>query len=458
MEMPKTLASAAKMLKLGQISSRELTQHFLRVIAQRDGDIQAFLTVQAEEALHMTDAADLALRANTPVSPLCGIPIALKDLYATQNLRTTAGSHVLAENIPLRDASLVSKLRDQNAVLLGKTNTHEFAWGTFTPPTKNPRSLAKISGGSSGGSAAAVAAGMCLAALGTDTGGSIRIPASFCGVTGFKPTFGALATQGIIELSASLDHAGPIAWTAEDCAILFHELAGRTPEPDFYSDDLPPIRIAILGGIWQTLAEDAIYRAVQSAALQFEEHISAKHIHIETLQPVQEDDLNELLKTYRIIQGFEAAAYHRRNGWYPQQKAKYTAMTLEYLERAVEITAAEYAAALEARRVFVEHWNTVTARYDILLAPTMAISPPDIAETEQIPRRNELSRIQLSFTFPLNMCGVPALTVPCNTSENGLPIGLQIIGRRNHDDLTLRVGRIFQNYNNYSPNPVFTAY
>ncbi len=456
MDTPNTIASAAKMLQQRQISSRELTQYFLSIIAQRDGDIQAFLTVQPEEALRMADTADAAFRAHAPVSPLCGIPIALKDLYATQHLRTTAGSRVLENKIPQSDASLVSKLRAQQAVLLGKTNTHEFAWGTFTPPTKNPRNLAKIPGGSSGGSAAAVAAGMCLAAMGTDTGGSIRIPSAYCGVSGFKPTYGALATQGIIELSASLDHAGPIAWTAEDCAIMFHELSGKTPEPDFYSDELPPLRIGMLDGIWKTLTEQEIYSAVQSAAQQLANLLPAAS-HIEICRAVQEDELSALLKTYRVIQGYEAAAYHQRNGWYPQQKAKYTAMTLEYLEKAAEVTSAEYTAALEERRMFVDRWNAAAATYDILLAPTMAISPPDIAELEDLPRRAAVSRIQLSLTFPLNMCGVPALSVPCGQSANGLPIGLQIIGRKDQDDLTLRVGRIFQKYSNYTPDPVFSA-
>jgi aspartyl-tRNA(Asn)/glutamyl-tRNA(Gln) amidotransferase subunit A len=224
-----TVAMARHLLHTRAISAVELLQHCLQRIAQVDPLIQACITVMADAALAQARTADAALAAGQVSGVLHGIPLGIKDLIATRGVRTTAGSQVLADWIPDEDATVVTRLTAAGAIALCKTNTHEFAFGTFTPPTRNPWNLACVPGGSSGGSAAAVATGECLAALGTDTGGSIRIPAACCGVTGLKPTYGLVSRAGILPLSWSLDHAGPIARTVADCALLLSVLAGYDP-------------------------------------------------------------------------------------------------------------------------------------------------------------------------------------------------------------------------------------
>jgi aspartyl-tRNA(Asn)/glutamyl-tRNA(Gln) amidotransferase subunit A len=226
---PLTLAEASRLLHAGDVTALALVERCLLQIERLDPALEACVTVMAESAREQARAADEALCSGHDHAALRGIPLAIKDLIEMRGVRTTAGSRVLEQWIPDEDATVVTRLRAAGAVALCKTNTHEFAFGTVTPPTKNPWDLERTPGGSSGGSAAAVAAGECLGALGTDTGGSIRIPAAACGVTGLKPTFGLVSRAGIIPLSWSLDHAGPIARSVEDCALLLDALAGYDP-------------------------------------------------------------------------------------------------------------------------------------------------------------------------------------------------------------------------------------
>src|SRR5947207_6479415 len=224
-----SIQQASEELRSGIITPTELLAETLDSIDQLDSDIQAFVTVMRDQAYAEAEKAENEQRTGLFRSPLHGIPIAIKDLIAVKNVRMTAGSKVLAEYVPLEDATVVEQLRRAGAVIVGKTNTHEFAYGAYTPPTRNPWNLLHIAGGSSGGSAASVAAGMCPGAIGSDTGGSIRIPSACCGVTGLKPTYGRVSTYGVIPLSWSLDHVGPLARSAEDCAILFDAIASYDP-------------------------------------------------------------------------------------------------------------------------------------------------------------------------------------------------------------------------------------
>ena len=226
-EMP--VAALGRALRDGSLSPVELAEAALQRIEALDGQVRAFVTITRERALDDARLAEQELRAGNDRGPLHGIPLVLKDLVATRGIRTTAGSQVLADYIPDEDAEVAARLTAAGVVLLGKTNTHEFAYGTFTRPTANPWDLERIPGGSSGGSAAALAARMCWLAIGTDTGGSIRIPAACCGVTGLKPTYGLVSAYGIIPLSWSLDHPGPLARSAEDCAIMLDALVGYDP-------------------------------------------------------------------------------------------------------------------------------------------------------------------------------------------------------------------------------------
>ncbi|MBA3823203.1 MAG: amidase, partial [Ktedonobacterales bacterium] len=269
MEVPVTLAAAARALRTGGTTSVDLTRRFLATIAAREGTVHAFATITTERALADATRADAERRAGIDRGPLHGVPIAVKDLLMTAGIPTGAGSAVLRDHTPTEDADVVRELATAGAVLLGKTNTHEFAWGVFTPPTRNPWDPTHIAGGSSGGSAAAVAAGETCAAIGTDTGGSIRIPAACCGVTGFKPSYGRVSLRGVIPLSTSLDHVGPIARTAEDCALLMDAIAAapwRGSHTEGIDAGTDAIRFGLLAGPWAEGVSPAVLTLVHAAA------------------------------------------------------------------------------------------------------------------------------------------------------------------------------------------------
>jgi aspartyl-tRNA(Asn)/glutamyl-tRNA(Gln) amidotransferase subunit A len=244
-----SIQQASEELRSGLITPTELLAETLERIDQLDSDIQAFVTVLHDQAYEEAEKAENEQRTGLFRSPLHGIPIAIKDLIAVKDVRMTAGSKVLADYVPQEDATVVEQLRRAGAVIVGKTNTHEFAYGTYTPPTRNPWDLTRIAGGSSGGSAAALAAGMCPGAIGSDTGGSIRIPSACCGITGLKPTYGRVSTYGVIPLSWSLDHVGPMGRNAEDCAILFDAVARYDPrDPNSVTGPPGKASATLIGG------------------------------------------------------------------------------------------------------------------------------------------------------------------------------------------------------------------
>src|SRR6266436_8138551 len=254
-----SIQEASEELRSGLITPTELLAETLERIDQLDGEIKAFITVMREQAYKEAEKAENEQRTGIFRSPLHGSPIGVKDIIAVKDVRMTAGSKVLADYIAPEDATVVEQLRRAGAVIIGKTTTHEFAYGTYTPPTRNPWDLTRIPGGSSGGSAAAVAAGMCPGAIGSDTGGSIRIPSACCGITGLKPTYGRVSTYGVIPLSWSLDHVGPMGRSAEDCAILFDAVASYDPrDPNSVSG--PPGRATtmLIAGIEAWCATDGL--------------------------------------------------------------------------------------------------------------------------------------------------------------------------------------------------------
>lgn len=434
-----TIAAAAQALRGGDVPAVALTQACLDRIAAVDPQLRAFVTVTADRALADARRADAELHAGQDRGPLHGIPIALKDLIATAGIRTTAGSQVLADNVPSTDAPIVQALAAAGTVLVGKTNTHEFAWGVFTPPTRNPWNTERVPGGSSGGSAVAVVTGEALGAIGTDTGGSIRIPAACCGATGFKPTYGLVATEGIIPLSWSLDHAGPIARTVEDCALLLDVLV-PAPHPS-YAAQLPAgmsdIRLGVLGGSWADQIDPEILAAFHLAATALAPHATS----IDARVPAT------LFHDYRMIQSPEAASYHQDMGWFPARTARYTPATRSFLERTTTgILATEHARALRRRQEFMRQWQgwLNDAGVDVVLAPTLPIAAPEMTASADPERSPALREDLLRLTYPLNMLGVPALSVPCGFTSDGLPIGMQIIARQGQDALALRVGAAFQ--------------
>src|SRR5713101_503798 len=329
-----SIQQASEELRSGLIIPTELLAETLDSIDQLDSDIQAFVTVMRDQAYEEAEKAESEQRTGLFRSPIHGIPIAIKDLIAVKNVRMTAGSKVLAEYVPQEDATVVEQLRRAGAVIVGKTNTHEFAYGTYTPPTRNPWNLSCIAGGSSGGSAAALAAGMCPGAIGSDTGGSIRIPSACCGTTGLKPTYGRVSTYGVIPLSWSLDHVGPIGRNAEDCAILFDAIARYDPrDPNSVSGppgkasatliggaegrgplSLQGIRLGVPSESFVSPLDPEVRAAWRAALLVLQEE-GAELVDVEMQRPTMD--------TFRTIEMPEASLAHMERGWLTERLDDY---------------------------------------------------------------------------------------------------------------------------------------
>ena len=441
MEARWTIAAAGRALRAGTITSVELTQGCLNRIAAGDATLQAFVTVTAERALADAHRADQELHAGADRGPLHGIPIALKDLILTEGITTTGGSAVLADYTPPISAEVARDLARAGTVLLGKTNTHEFAWGVFTPPTRNPWNTEHIPGGSSGGSAAAVAAGEALGAIGTDTGGSVRIPSACCGVTGFKPSYDLVSRTDVIQLSSSFDHVGPIARTVEDCALLLDEMVKTPKHPPYAAQimhDIGDTRLGVLGGPWADEVDATVLSCFHDATTTLAATLP--------VLPRSTAALDALFAIYVTIMAAEAGEYHQRMGWYPERSERYTLATRERLANALQLPAVSFIQAMHDREQAIAEWNDWMdlQQVDALLAPTLPIPAPRSADTSDPALSGGLRTALLRLTFPFSLMGLPALSVPCGFTTAGLPVGMQIITRRGDDALALRIGHAFQ--------------
>lgn len=442
-----TLATARAALDAGEISSLDLTNYFLERIAQYDSKLDAFITVTAELAREQAQYADWAGAAGEPPNAVYGIPLALKDLFDLRGVRTTAGSRILRDNIAQADAFVVAKLNTQGAVFLGKNNMHEFAFGvTNENPhygnAHNPWNLDHITGGSSGGGAAAVAARLCLGALGSDTGGSIRIPAALCGISGLKPTYGRVSLRGVIPLSWSNDHAGPLAQTAEDCALLLNAIAGydaadpvsvNMPTTNYSVDlknSLRGVRFAALRGYFEENVDPEITSAVRQAERVLVE-LGAICLEKELPSVEQMFDANRL--TLRV----EAATYHRE--WLKTRADEYGADVLARLSSFQQIPAQEYALARRRQAELKRELEHFFTDIDLLLTPTTPVSAPHMGG-DAVTMAQHLT----AFTAPFDVTGAPAISIPCGFTSQGLPIGLQIIGRAWNEASVLQAAHQFQ--------------
>jgi aspartyl-tRNA(Asn)/glutamyl-tRNA(Gln) amidotransferase subunit A len=454
-----SIQQAHEELRSGLITPTELLAETLEQIDQLDSDIKAFVTVMRDQAYEEAEKAENEQRTGFFRSPLHGIPIAIKDLIAVKDVRMTAGSNVLADYVPQEDATVVEQLRRVGAVIVGKTNTHEFAYGTYTPPTRNPWDLTRIAGGSSGGSAAALAAGMCPGAIGSDTGGSIRIPSACCGVTGLKPTYGRVSTYGVIPLSWSLDHVGPLGRNAEDCAILFDAIAKYDPrDPNSVSG--PPGKASAslisgaegrdplsLQGITLGVPSESFVNpldpevhAAWQAALRVLQEEGAEIRHV-GLQPPAID-------IYRTIQGPEASLTHVERGWLTERLDYYGEKTRARLLQGQTIPAVDYLRAQQQRRAFSSNLRAGMQGINALVLPTIPMPAILIEQADtdiRIDGVTENATIALlRLTMPFNLACLPAISLPCGFSAAGLPIGLQIAGKPFEESMILRIAHAYQ--------------
>ncbi|MGB0035534.1 MAG: amidase [Candidatus Acidiferrales bacterium] len=435
------IEQAAGLLRRRKISPVELVEAALARIERWNPTLNAFLTIVADRARRQARLAERELlgklrgqRGNS-ISPLYGIPISLKDNFYTRGIRTTAGAKILANFVPDRDSDVAGRLARAGAILLGKTNMHEFAYGITNEnphygPVRNPWARERMTGGSSGGSAAAVATGMCVASTGTDTGGSIRIPSSLCGIVGLKPTFGLVSVEGVVPLAESLDHAGPLARSVVDVCILVEAIAGGYPRgaarPDHRKLRKNRPRRFRLGWPKQYFFEgvdEQVRKAIDKAARCFES-LGAR------LEEVSLPRLSDSVEPSTQIALAEATHYHESRGYFPARAGEYGEDVRKRLETGRDVRAVDYLRALAMQREVKKDFDHIFERVDAIIAPTLPIAAPRLGENEiSIAGQKETVRSALvRMNRPANFTGHPAISVPCGFTREGLPIGMQLIG------------------------------
>ena len=444
-----SLWDASELLRAGKASPVELTNACLARIERLNPVLNAFITVTGEQALAEAKAAEGEIAKGKRRGRLHGIPIALKDLFDTAGVRTTAASAVFADRIPSEDAEVVRRLRAAGAVILGKLNMHEFAYGDSSAqshygPVRNPWNREHAPGGSSGGSAAAVAAGLCYGALGSDTGGSIRQPAAHCGIVGLKPTYGLVSTRGVVPLSWSLDHVGPMCRTVADVALLLQPIAGHDP-----------------------LDANSVAASVPDYTRALRQKVSTLRLGIpravfyETLDPEIEQAVNEALKvlgrltastrdvelpryTTLPVVGAEAYAFHAP--YFTKTPQLYQPMTRRRLEAGSKVSTAAY---IEGRRELERLRRAVSdvfSTVDLLVTPTTPILPATVQEALADSGTPPAGGVALSLrnTQPFDIYGLPSISLPCGFSRSGLPIGLEISGPRTGEPLVLALAHAYE--------------
>jgi len=431
-----------------------LTQFFLERIRRINPKLNAYITVCEESALQQAKQAEDAFAgkgrgtANRDLGPLHGIPLSLKDNIYTKDVRTTGGSHILRDFVPLHDAALVSALKQAGAILLGKTNLHEFAYGVTTDnphfgATRNPWDLERIPGGSSGGSAAALAAGLCCGSIGTDTGGSIRIPAALCGVVGMKPGLGRVKADGVIPLSITLDFVGPLARSVEDVSLLLEPIfvRGEREKPFKFSSKSRPFTLGIPKEFFFDIIDEQVEGVFESALKLFKKRghkfkfVSLAHL------PESEEAGNQ-------IAWAEATLHHQQSGWFPSRASEYGEDVRRRLQMGTKVTAVDYLRGRETREKFTASFHAALEANDLdaLVIPTTPIAAPRIGEESVAIRGTmHLTRtLLLRLNRPANLAGVPSISVPCGLTQQGLPVGLQFMAGWTDEPLLLELAHAFE--------------
>jgi aspartyl-tRNA(Asn)/glutamyl-tRNA(Gln) amidotransferase subunit A len=444
-----SLAVLSRRLRAGELSPREAVTSTLARIEQIDPTLNAYITVRADEALAEAEA----LERQSGGGPLWGVPLAVKDVIDVAGTRTTAGSKILAEHVAERDATTVARLRGAGAVIVGKLNTHEFAYGASTTsphfgPARNPWNPEHICGGSSGGSGAAVAAGLAAGTLGTDTGGSVRIPACFCSVTGLRPSTGRVSNRGVVPVSWTFDTVGPLARSAEDCALLLEAIAGHDPDDPTtldipvprYTDDLATGIGGLRAGVLVERFESGIDPRVAAAVRAAVDELGSLGMR---LADVRAPVLDHAGVAQQLIMLPEAAAAH--GAWLRERLPDYGDDVRARLLAGLLLPSTAYATGQRARRWLYEEAAKLFQQVDVLVAPAMPVVAPRIGEQivvldgERVPYRLSF----IAYNSPWSFLGLPAASVPAGVVD-GLPVGLAIVGPRLAEGLVLRVAHALQ--------------
>src|SRR5271170_7989976 len=476
-----TITEARDLLRKREISARELTRACLDQIKLVDPKLNAFITVCAREAHEQAEAADARLAAGDAPS-LCGIPIAIKDIYATKGVRTTCGSKILEAFVPPYDATVIAKLRVNGAVFVAKANLDEFAMGSSTEnsafgPTRNPHNVERVAGGSSGGSAAAVAADQCLGSLGTDTGGSIREPASFCGVVGLKPTYSRVSRYGVIAYASSLDQVGPFAKTVRDAAILLRDLAGADLHdstcsvravPDYekaLTGEVKGLRVGVPREFFVEGMQPEVEQSVRAALKNFESRgastveISLPHTDyaVAAYYLIATAEASANLARYDGIRfGLRVEADNnidlynrtRARGFGAEVKRRIMlgtfALSAGYYD-------AYYLKGQKVRTLIRRDFERAFENCDVVMAPVAPTTAFKLGEKTDDPLTMYLSDI---FTISVNLAGLPGMSMPCGYDKAGLPIGLQIIGAPFSEETIFRVGDAYEKLGAFTSRPL----
>ncbi len=447
------------------ITSEEVVGGYLNRIKAYDGMLNSYITVCAEEALDAARAADRKRATNPGTRRLHGVPLAIKDLIATKGVRTTAGSRVLAQDIPAQDATVWRRLAQEGAILLGKLNLHEFAYGTTTEnhhygPAHNPWNVSRIAGGSSGGSAAAVAADLTPASIGTDTGGSIRIPAACTGTVGLKPTYGLISKAGVAPLAYTLDHVGPMTRSVRDAALLLQILAGVDEADPTTRKDPKGDYAALIGasvtGLRIGFDERFFLQSVAAeVALRTDEAVSVLREAGAVIKAVELPLIDEVAQNQNVIISSEALAVHDQ--WLREHAQIYGDDVRERLEAGRAYSGMDYARAHEFRLRFTHGMAKVFTEVDAILSPTIPFVATGIGEKHvQLGGKQHQVRPTLTrFTHPFNLAGLPALSMPCGLSRDGLPIGIQLIGPWFGEAPLLQLGAVLEAAWPFAAPPLF---
>ena len=455
-----SIQETSQLLKTGEISPTTLVESHLARIENTEHKLNSFITITSENALIEAEKATSEIVEKGVRSPLHGIPIGLKDLYDTKGVLTTVGSKIYRDRLPLADATVVTKLRKAGAIIMGKLQMHEFALGatSINPhdgPARNPWDTTRITGGSSGGSGSSVASGQCMAALGTDTGGSVRITASLCGIVGIKPSFGRIGRTGVYPLSWTMDTVGPLTRTVEDAAIMLDEIAGFDPSDKSYvAKESESFRENIgkpIAGKKIAIPQEYFYDVLD------EEVLKSFNASLETFRDlgafseyVSIPMLDHSLSISGAIMLAEAASVHENN--IRQNHDMIGEDVRLKLMQGSLMPASDYIKAQRARTIFNDQINDVFSKYDYIVSPTVALGAPRIDDPFVKIDSKEYSVLALMarLTRPFNICGLPTITIPCGMTKKNLPIGLQITGRNFRDVDVIQLAHAYENVTEWS--------